>query len=477
MTDAAYPPIQELLDLLTSQSAIIERQAALIREQSVREEALSFQVERLEERISELEIELARLRNDPPGGVTKSLPSFVKPNKPSRETTFRKPRAQGFSRRVEAPTRTVPHVVERCPDCNRKLAGGWVHHTRQVIEIPEIRYEVIEHAMMGRHCGVCSKDHVAAHDFSDVVIGNSRFGIRLMSLIVSLKSVSRMTVRGIQEFLHCVYGLRIAVGAITGVLHTVARCGRKEFGQLLVSIRNSPSVQADETSWRENGKNHYVWSLSTPDTRLYVVHKSRGHKVPEALLGPSWKGVLGSDFYSGYNFYLGEHQRCWVHFLRDLKALEEKHPDNAALLRWVTEVRQVWKDATSFHDGDRRVRIKAKSVFQQRLIAIAQPFAGRSVDGSIQRVLADRIMRFANELFTFVEYPFVLPDNNAAERAIRPLVISRKVSGGTRSHKGSATTSILMSLVGTWKMRQQHVMQTCAQMLRNASSSLCSQRA
>ncbi len=55
-------------------------------------------------------------------------------------------------------------------------------------------------------------------------------------------------------------------------------------------------------------------------------------------------------------------------------------------------------------------------------------------------------------MFTFVEYPGVPLENNAAERALRPAVIDRKVSGGTRSAKGSFTKAVLMSL--TWRARK-----------------------
>ena len=43
------------------------------------------------------------------------------------------------------------------------------------------------------------------------------------------------------------------------------------------------------------------------------------------------------------------------------------------------------------------------------------------------------------ELFVFVAHPQVPPDNNAAERSVRPVVISRKISGGTRSERGTET--------------------------------------
>lgn len=56
-----------------------------------------------------------------------------------------------------------------------------------------------------------------------------------------------------------------------------------------------------------------------------------------------------------------------------------------------------------------------------------------------------------HELFVFVREPDVPPDNNAAERALRHLVTSRKISGGTRSPAGSETKTTLASLFGTWR--------------------------
>ena len=64
------------------------------------------------------------------------------------------------------------------------------------------------------------------------------------------------------------------------------------------------------------------------------------------------------------------------------------------------------------------------------------------------RVLCQRVERFLPELFTFVAEPLASADNNAAERSLRPPVVSRKISGGTRSGQGSETKSILASLFG-----------------------------
>lgn len=444
--DSSSLPIQDLLDLLSSQSATIDR---------------------LEARIRELEAEIAQLRNGPPAPPVKSVPSFVKPNKAPHEKMPRKKRAQGYSRPCEKATRVVLHVVDNCPDCNRKLTGGWVHRKRQVIEIPQSSYDVIEHLLIRRRCGVCAKLHLAKPDLAQEVAGKHRIGIRLMSLIVTMKKVGRMTVRTIQQFLKNIYGLHLSEGSIIELLKDVARRGKPFYDQLKQALRDSQAINGDETSWRVDGDNTWMWSFSTPDIRFFVADKSRGHHVPEEVLGEEFHGVLTTDFYAAYSFYLGEHQRCWVHLFRDLDELLAKNADNVALARWARRVRRVWRDATDYRSDDPRERVRARRRFQKRLVAIAQPYCQRGDDAPVQRVLAGRLCRFANELFTFVEYPNVTHDNNAAERAVRPLVIYRKVTGGSRSDKGAKTTAVLMSLLHTWAAKQLNPFVECIRMLQS----------
>ena len=69
------------------------------------------------------------------------------------------------------------------------------------------------------------------------------------------------------------------------------------------------------------------------------------------------------------------------------------------------------------------------------------------------RALAKRILRHQDELFQYVRHPGAPADTNAAEGALRPLVIMRKISGSPRSAPGSQTRLTLFSLVSTWTAR------------------------
>ena len=83
----------------------------------------------------------------------------------------------------------------------------------------------------------------------------------------------------------------------------------------------------------------------------------------------------------------------------------------------------------------------------------------------VKEVLTERMERFLGELFTFVQWPDVPSENNPAERAIGPAVVARKISGGTRSPKGSKTSSVLRTLFETWTPRGCNALDTCRQML------------
>lgn len=425
----------------------------------------------LREQVSLLLLEVERLRSQLPGGKV-SPPSWVKANRPEREKPERKRRSQSFVRTRQKPTEILVHMCEMCPDCGRRLTGGWCHRVREVIEIPETPVTVTEHRIVARRCGVCGTRCIPALDLSSEVLGRRRVGVRLMSLIAWLHVVGRVPLRRIQALLGCVYGVHLGLGELTEVLHAVAAKGTPAYESLGEAVRTSSHVHADETGWRQDGVNGYVWSFVTPSVRYFLYDRSRAHEVPESVLGKDYAGVLVSDFYSGYRFHEGLHQRCWVHFLRDLHGLKEDHKDDAAVTAFVDGVVALYRRAKALVENRAREpdqsyratreRRQAKAAFQEEAMDLARPFLDKDVP---QRVLAQRIEKFEAELFTFVEYPEVPSENNAAERAIRPCVVARKVSGGTRSPRGSKTKMVLMSLFGTWQTQGSDLLQTCKDML------------
>ncbi len=84
---------------------------------------------------------------------------------------------------------------------------------------------------------------------------------------------------------------------------------------------------------REGDHNGYIWCFCTPDGgRYYEYDRSRAGAVAKRILGTQFKGTLVTDFYAAYNDLPCEHQRCWVHLLRDLHTLKEEHLEDQEVL-------------------------------------------------------------------------------------------------------------------------------------------------
>ena len=284
----------------------------------------------------------------------------------------------------------------------------------------------------------------------------------MVSLIAGLREEGRLPLRTIQWYLETVHQLRLSVGGITQVLHGVARQAQPAVAEVLELVRTSQVVHADETGWRQEGANGYVWTFSTP-TERYFLRRGRNKEVVDEALGESFSGVLVSDFYAAYNHYPGLKQRCWAHLLRDIHDLKALYPADAKLAGWAAAVHDLYAQAKRFSHPQARKRRQAQLELERKLLACCRPFLDDP--GAVQAKLCRRIQRFIKELFVFVAEPAVPSENNAAERSLRHLVTSRKISGGTRSTQGTNTKMALASLFGTWRARGLNPLTACRQLL------------
>ncbi len=386
-------------------------------------------------------------------------PSFAKANRPKKEgTKTRKKRASihNQARRREEPTQIERHAVDRCEGCGYHLRGESEAYRRQVIELPEPQpVVVIEHQVVKRWCPVCAAWQQPAVDWSQKVVGQGRIGVRLGALIAYLSQSLRATVRGIQTYLATMHQVRLSVGEVSGLLQRMRQRVAPAIEGLKQSARQQGVVHGDETGWREDGQNGYVWCLATdgPEAiRYYEYDRSRAGAVVTKLLGDIFQGHLVSDFYGGYNIYRGPHQRCWVHLLRDLKQLRDEQQADGERLAWVLAVHLQYhlaQEAAGLNDPHERQR--QYDALWQRTHLLGLQYA--QVKNDPCQALAKRLLRHIDELYQFVLHSTVPADNNLAERALRPLVVQRKVSGGSRSSIGSQTRFGLASLFHTWQAR------------------------
>ena len=82
------------------------------------------------------------------------------------------------------------------------------------------------------------------------MVARLRFGVKLLSLLVTLREEGRLPIRSIQWYMQTVHQLKLSVGAIVRAIHMAAEQAQPAAAAMLERIRGSPVVQADETGWR-----------------------------------------------------------------------------------------------------------------------------------------------------------------------------------------------------------------------------------
>lgn len=405
-------------------------------------------------------------------------PGFVRANRARKERSApRKKRApeHNAGRPRAAPTQRVQHAYERCPDCGYLLRGQSIARTREVIDLPPPPPVVVtEHQLLKRYCPVCQRWQVPSPDWSGQVLGQGRLGVRLVSLLAYLRTEARLPVRTIQEYLATLHQVHLSTGAIVDLLARLRDATAAERAALLAQAQASPIAHMDETGWREDGQNGYVWGLSTPGpqaVRYYHFDHSHAGAVATDLLG-DFDGHLSTDFSGAYNAYGGKHQRCWTHLLRDLHDLKTAHADDVEVIAWAQDVRALYDEAQTTLRGPPPPTPPQREVlyrqWEDRAHVLGLAHAGAANKEHPCHALCHRLLRHQGELFQFVRVPGLSADNNAAERMLRPLVITRKISGGSRTPAGTATRMALSTLFGTWKARGLNTFHACLSLLHSA---------
>ncbi len=146
------------------------------------------------------------------------------------------------------------------------------------------------------------------------------------------------------------------------------------------------------------------------------------------------------------------------------------YPEDAGLVRWGRRVQRLYAKAVGWAAAG-GCSSREQLTLERRLLGLCRPFLEDPL--AVQEKLCRRIERHIKslprtrygELFVFVSHPETPPDNNAAERGLRHLVISRKFSGGARSEAGSDSKMTLASLFGAWRARGLNPLLECRRLL------------
>jgi hypothetical protein len=211
-------------------------------------------------------------------------------------------------------------------------------------------------------------------------------------------------------------------------------------------------LYVDETEVRLRTGKGYVWVFAGAEDVVYVFRPNREGGFLKEMLR-DFKGVLVSDFYGAYDAMGCPQQKCLIHLIRDLNQMLLGNPFN-------TEVQSATKEfggllrqivATIDDHGLRRHYLRRHRADVDRYFDALEASSPKS---EAAQAIRDRLLRYREKLFTFVDYDDVAWNNNQAENAIKQFAYFREGRTGTMREPGLRDYLTLLSLYQTCRYRR-----------------------
>ena len=352
--------------------------------------------------------------------------------------------------------RTMPHtedITERvqvstteCTECHDHLTGKeMVSHTAIIEDIRiENTLQIREVTILRRWCSHCKKFSYGKHAFA---LPGQRLGNNILLYMLYHKYKNHLPYRKIAESLLVMHGIMVSNTELLKLDKKANILLKRTYEQIKKAILNSQVIYADETGWRIGGEKGYVWVFDKTDMVLFHIQNSRGGGVPRTILGTNNDRTISSDFYAGYNKVAGRKQRCWAHLLRTSKQYEKDYPKDKRVRIFHEKLKSLFDDITGFKKIEHTENERQRTF--ENLIEKIETLSKKKFRQHPVNALCKRLVKYKEELLTCILFPDVETTNNRAERALRPIVLARKISGGSRNKKGAQRFAENASVIHT----------------------------
>jgi transposase len=416
-----------------------------------------------EQLLAKMSVELEKLgqeqsgpRKPPPTSKNSSHPPSrdQKPNKPSDSPKRKHGRGYGHDKAerkwVAEPDAVVEIKAESCPSCQYDLraAEARLVKVNQITELPEPKAKVIEVRQYEVQCPGCGQSHLA--DPPEGLEMDRFFGSRLEATTVYYRHQQHMSYERTQKALQDLHGVELSQGAINRMMGRAGRTANEAIEPIEAAVRQSAVVNSDETGARVAGRTWWHWVFCTLTAVLHVIKPSRASAVIDTVMADSQVEVWGSDCLPAQlKADRSQRQLCLAHQNRDLERVIDQYPQGW----WATAVQILFRAAISLHRRRDQLSAQQFQAHRNRLEHICDWLLTRSPPQAEALKLRKRYLKHRQHLFVFLYRIDVEPTNNVAERALRPAVIHRKVTGGFRSQWGAEAYVALASVIDTAKLQ------------------------
>jgi transposase len=351
------------------------------------------------------------------------------------------------------PDEIVSVKPKGCRHCGEQLSGEDAEPQRhQVMDVPIVKPQDTEYQLHALTCAGCGRRTRAELPAN---VSWSAFGPRLMSIASLCTGEFHLSKRATEKLMRDLLGVQISLGSVSNIERIVSNGLAEPHAEALACVRRARAAHLDETSWVEDKKTAWLWNATCHKASVFLIRPNRSAAIAKEILGRHFRGVLISDDYGGYNWMsIRRRQLCWAHLIRhfcSLLDLESAKAFGERLLDFARRMFSAWHSAKT-RPAFRALAPPLQTEFHEILVQ------GASHEHRRVRSLCKRWLKREPALWNFVHDDATEPTNNAAERALRPAVIWRKLSFGTASQRGSRFAERMLSVVATLRIYGRNVL-------------------
>ena len=435
------------------------------------------QIHRQQREIERLQQEVERLRKELEAALRASkrqaAPHSRGAPKRNPKRPGRKPgRRYGRQSCRPIPARVDERIAVPLPECCPHCGGGVESESCET----QYQEEIVRRTVVRRfdiavgRCHKCQRRVQGRHRLqtSDAVgVGRVQVGPEALTLAAILNKQMGLSLGHTQQVLSYGFGLVVSRGGLYRALARMAGRAEPTYEGLVETARQASVNGMDETGWKVGGRLRWLHVAVSAQVTVYAILPGRGYQQSVALLGAAYDGFLIHDGWAPYyRFVRAFHQSCLAHLLKRCREMEQiASPAARAFPRAVEHLLQMGLEL--------RDRYGRGEISEHGLRT-----ATGKLEAKLDRMLQTRRRNPANRrlgrhlgheqlwLFTFLHCFGLDATNNAAERAIRGMVIARKVWGGNRTWPGARTHQILASVLRTCWQQGKDAFPRCVRLLR-----------
>ena len=374
---------------------------------------------------------------------------------PSKRRSYNVREYNGYPRTNAQDRKMVPvrEVVIRrtaiaddshCRTCGYMLSGITDRHDKVTEDVHGGKMLGTSWKVTRRYCRVCGRQQTS---LPAGVLPGEHYGIVIMSQAITL-GCKINSFEDVRDILGMFYNVLIPRSTLNHFSDTVADRLEPLYNKLKAGLVEYDCIGGDDTGWFVCGKKWQAWTFvgqkkRAPHTVVFEIVQSRGMDVTQGMLGEKYDGLILSDSHGSWNHVGGRHQKCLLHYFRDMyRTLNTNSSSEFAL--FFMELYCILKDAIGIGRRDPEEAEMLRSRVTDLIFREYQ-------DPDCLRYVK-RLKREIGHLFTFLECD-VDYHNNISERSVRVFAKARKVLYGSRTERGAHRTKILMSVYATCKAR------------------------